>query len=354
MQLSPSYSDWPSGPNVLTAEQARVVQRACYLGAATRLLSQDDPRTVWQCALLAARVVHGGVQHTRCTVLVDQRAPLDYRAWGCLGSWAARIGADMQAWLLDLSALESSANCSRAQAGLADAARTCPVQVATDAHLSSAADTAGALTPFEDYACDRMLAFVAANGAAAVPADADMQIDSYLAGMGASPLGPVPWLDAWRGGWIPPGLLAWSWDKVQADRSEMVFYGPPPGARPPAPQRPPLDPVGTPAAPAEGGGAAWVAWAIVGATALGIFYFTLHMPERNPLPITRVKAATIARALRAYGRVNLEEFRKGLEVEQEHRSLTGGDLMVAGQIALDHLRELPDYYTRLAKMEAGE
>jgi hypothetical protein len=46
-------------------------------------------------------------------------------------------------------------------------------------------------------------------------------------------------------------------------------------------------------------------------------------------------------------RVSLDEFRMGLEAEQEHTD----DLHEAGRIALDHLREFPDYYTRLTKME---
>lgn len=43
-----------------------------------------------------------------------------------------------------------------------------------------------------------------------------------------------------------------------------------------------------------------------------------------------------------------EELKKGMEVEKEH---TTSDVF-ARRIALDHLSELPDYYTRLAKMEA--
>lgn len=46
--------------------------------------------------------------------------------------------------------------------------------------------------------------------------------------------------------------------------------------------------------------------------------------------------------------VDLDELRMGIEVEQEH----GVDMREAGQIAMDHLREFPDYYTRLTKMEA--
>jgi hypothetical protein len=53
-----------------------------------------------------------------------------------------------------------------------------------------------------------------------------------------------------------------------------------------------------------------------------------------------------------------EQFRMGLNVELEHglrdpqTNVTGDDPLTTGKIALAHLREIPDYYTRLAKMEA--
>lgn len=55
---------------------------------------------------------------------------------------------------------------------------------------------------------------------------------------------------------------------------------------------------------------------------------------------------------------DVEQFRAGLEVELEHGAhdpetdVTGDDPLLTGKIALAHLRELPDYYTRLARMEA--
>jgi hypothetical protein len=55
---------------------------------------------------------------------------------------------------------------------------------------------------------------------------------------------------------------------------------------------------------------------------------------------------------------DLEQFRMGLGVELEHglrdpaTNVTHDDPLVTGKIALAHLRELPDYYTRLADMEA--
>ncbi len=54
----------------------------------------------------------------------------------------------------------------------------------------------------------------------------------------------------------------------------------------------------------------------------------------------------------------LEEFRRGMNVELEHgrrdleTNVTGDDPIKTGKIALAHLREIPDYYARLAKMEA--
>jgi hypothetical protein len=56
---------------------------------------------------------------------------------------------------------------------------------------------------------------------------------------------------------------------------------------------------------------------------------------------------------------SLEEYRAGLDVELEHgrrdpeTNVTGDDPLLTGKIALAHLREIPDYYTRLAEMEAA-
>ena len=58
-----------------------------------------------------------------------------------------------------------------------------------------------------------------------------------------------------------------------------------------------------------------------------------------------------------WGQVDLEQFRAGLQVELEHgtrdpeTNVTDDDLRLTGKIALAHLREFPDYYTRLAELE---
>lgn len=59
-----------------------------------------------------------------------------------------------------------------------------------------------------------------------------------------------------------------------------------------------------------------------------------------------------------WDKVNLEQFRRGLEVESEHgahdpeTNVTNDDLIITGKIAWAHLKEIPDYYTRLDKMES--
>ena len=54
---------------------------------------------------------------------------------------------------------------------------------------------------------------------------------------------------------------------------------------------------------------------------------------------------------------DVEQFRMGLDVELEHGAVdpttdvTHDDPIMTGKIALAHLNEFPDYYTRLAEME---
>jgi hypothetical protein len=54
---------------------------------------------------------------------------------------------------------------------------------------------------------------------------------------------------------------------------------------------------------------------------------------------------------------DVEQFRMGMEVELEHglhdpeTNVTGNDPLLTGKIAWAHLKEFPDYYTRLKQME---
>jgi hypothetical protein len=58
-----------------------------------------------------------------------------------------------------------------------------------------------------------------------------------------------------------------------------------------------------------------------------------------------------------WDKFNVDQYRIGMEVELEHgtvRKLTNVSndrLLTTGKIALAHLIEIPDYYTRLLKME---
>ncbi|MDD2822689.1 MAG: hypothetical protein PHQ59_01275 [Candidatus Daviesbacteria bacterium] len=58
-----------------------------------------------------------------------------------------------------------------------------------------------------------------------------------------------------------------------------------------------------------------------------------------------------------WSRWDIEQFRMGLDVELEHgtvspsTNVTNDDPILTAKIALAHLNEIPDYYTRLAKME---
>jgi len=58
-----------------------------------------------------------------------------------------------------------------------------------------------------------------------------------------------------------------------------------------------------------------------------------------------------------WNKFDLEQFRMGLAVELEHGShdpetnVTNNDELLTGKIAWAHLKEIPDYYTRLEKME---
>jgi Protein of unknown function (DUF5661) len=58
-----------------------------------------------------------------------------------------------------------------------------------------------------------------------------------------------------------------------------------------------------------------------------------------------------------WGKFDVEQFRMGLDVELEHgltdlkTDVTQDDELITRKIALAHLNELPDCYTRLQKME---
>ena len=79
----------------------------------------------------------------------------------------------------------------------------------------------------------------------------------------------------------------------------------------------------------------------------------------NSRTISAEKAREVGTTLGIdWQKVDLEEFRRGLEVELEHgardpeTNVTNDDLSLTGKIAWAHLKEFPDYYARLDKLEA--
>lgn len=58
-----------------------------------------------------------------------------------------------------------------------------------------------------------------------------------------------------------------------------------------------------------------------------------------------------------WSKFDVEQFRMGLDVELEHgirdtqTNVTNNDPIITAKIALAHLNEFPDYYTRLEVME---
>jgi hypothetical protein len=100
---------------------------------------------------------------------------------------------------------------------------------------------------------------------------------------------------------------------------------------------------------------------VVGLYALSKAFGMLTM-ERNPripLSIARLAGEMLGVDWDT-SPFSVREFRRGMEVEMEHGpggpagesgDVTRGDTLTTAMIALAHLREFPDYYVRLARME---
>ncbi len=78
----------------------------------------------------------------------------------------------------------------------------------------------------------------------------------------------------------------------------------------------------------------------------------------NKKSFTTEEAKEIGEALGIdWSKFNLEQFRMGMDIELEHglvdpaTNVTNDDAIMTGKIALAHLNEFSDYYTRLDKME---
>jgi hypothetical protein len=95
-----------------------------------------------------------------------------------------------------------------------------------------------------------------------------------------------------------------------------------------------------------------------GATAVGAAVYAIHHRKEPRKKVSPRKAQKIGEELGVdWTMIDPEQFRRGMEVELEHgrrdpaTDVTGDDLLLTGKIALAHLNEFPDYYTRLERME---
>jgi Protein of unknown function (DUF5661) len=90
----------------------------------------------------------------------------------------------------------------------------------------------------------------------------------------------------------------------------------------------------------------------------------MRIERREEESALKEKRTTVEEAKRVGGeigvdwdRFELEQFRIGMDVEYEHGShdpqtdVTGDDPILTGKIALAHMKEFPDYYERLERME---
>ncbi len=68
------------------------------------------------------------------------------------------------------------------------------------------------------------------------------------------------------------------------------------------------------------------------------------------MKINKTQALKVAKILKVkFNKFNIKDFTVGMNVELEHKDITGGDLIITGKIALAHLKENPDYYKLLLK-----
>lgn len=85
------------------------------------------------------------------------------------------------------------------------------------------------------------------------------------------------------------------------------------------------------------------------------YSFILHMAKRE-FSVEEAKAIGDQLGIN-WSEIDVHQFLIGLAIELEHggvdpkTNITNDDLVLTGKIALAHLNEYPDYYTRLEKLE---
>ena len=73
--------------------------------------------------------------------------------------------------------------------------------------------------------------------------------------------------------------------------------------------------------------------------------------------ITKLQAKKVGDKLRInWNKVDLEQFRQGIQIESEHKNVVGNSMLAWGKVAKAHLTESnykygKNYYSRLKKVE---
>jgi hypothetical protein len=89
-------------------------------------------------------------------------------------------------------------------------------------------------------------------------------------------------------------------------------------------------------------------------------YYDFGKSKEPKKGFTSEEAMTIAKDLKIdfnKEKFDFDQFRMGVDTELEHgrirpeTNVTNDNPLLTGKIALAHLREIPDYYTRLNKLE---
>lgn len=92
-----------------------------------------------------------------------------------------------------------------------------------------------------------------------------------------------------------------------------------------------------------------------------IYRLLREAPEANTprIPVSTTEARRVGKKIGVdFEKFDLEQFRRGMEAEFEHgkndpeTNVTNDDPIVTAKIAWAHLKEIPDYYDRLKKLES--
>lgn len=68
------------------------------------------------------------------------------------------------------------------------------------------------------------------------------------------------------------------------------------------------------------------------------------------MTVNKTQALKVAKILKVkFQKFDIKDFTVGMNIELEHKDVTGGDLILTGKIALAHLKENPNYYKLLLK-----